>query len=169
VAFEKLTDQRLGEPSEVVRARVEAAREKQRACFAGTDLACNADMRPADVRKYCKLDDAGTSLLKAAMNQLQLSARAGQIGNNHLVFFSKRRHDIAKGVTVGHQPVNKKERGTIASNFAMNPYRCFPLREFHGYLHTVESKETVWTCWSLWEIVKFHVADSPQCSVSRGG
>jgi len=28
------------------------------------------------VRKYCKLDDAGTSLLKAAMNQLQLSARA---------------------------------------------------------------------------------------------
>jgi magnesium chelatase family protein len=33
-------------------------------------------MRPADVRKYCKLDDAGTSLLKAAMNQLQLSARA---------------------------------------------------------------------------------------------
>ena len=45
VAYEKLTDQRLGEPSEVVRARVEAAREKQRACFAGTDLACNADMR----------------------------------------------------------------------------------------------------------------------------
>ena len=76
MAYEKLTDQRLGEPSEMVRARVEAAQEKQRACFAGTDLACNADMRPADVRKYCKLDDAGTSLLKAAMNQLQLSARA---------------------------------------------------------------------------------------------
>ena len=28
------------------------------------------------MRKYCKLDEAGTSLLKAAMNQLQLSARA---------------------------------------------------------------------------------------------
>jgi len=76
VAYEKLTDQRWGESSETVRARVEAARERQRARFAGTDLACNADMRPADVRKYCKLDDAGTSLLKAAMNQLQLSARA---------------------------------------------------------------------------------------------
>jgi magnesium chelatase family protein len=76
VAYEKLTDQRLGESSETVRARVEAAREKQRARFAGTDLACNADMRPADIRKYCKLDDAGTSLLRAAMNQLQLSARA---------------------------------------------------------------------------------------------
>ncbi len=76
VAYEKLTDQRLGEASETVQARVEAAREKQRARFAGTDLACNADMRPADVRKYCKLDEAGTSLLRAAMNQLQLSARA---------------------------------------------------------------------------------------------
>jgi magnesium chelatase family protein len=37
---------------------------------------CNADMRPADVRKHCALDDAGSSLMKAAMNQLQLSARA---------------------------------------------------------------------------------------------
>ena len=76
VAYEKLTDQRLGEPSEAVRARVEAAREKQRARLAGTDLACNADMRPADVRKYCKLDEAGTALLKVAMAQLGLSARA---------------------------------------------------------------------------------------------
>jgi magnesium chelatase family protein len=76
VAYEKLTDQRLGEASETVRARVEAARDKQRARFAGTDLACNADMRPADVRQYCKLDEAGNALIKAAMNQLQLSARA---------------------------------------------------------------------------------------------
>ena len=76
VAYEKLTDQRLGEASEVVRARVEAAREKQRVRFAGTDIACNADMRPADVRKYCKLDEAGNALIRTAMAQLQLSARA---------------------------------------------------------------------------------------------
>lgn len=76
VPYEKLTDQRLGEASEVVRARVEVAREHQRARLAGTDLACNADMRPADVRKFCKLDDAGNALIKAAMTQLQLSARA---------------------------------------------------------------------------------------------
>jgi len=76
LAYEKLTDQRLGESSETVRTRVEAAREKQRERFQGTDLACNADMRPADVRKYCKLDEAGTSLLRTAMSQLQLSARA---------------------------------------------------------------------------------------------
>jgi len=85
VAYEKLTDQRLGESSEIVRARVEAAREKQRARFVadprqgtGTDLACNADTRsgPADVRKHCKLDEAGNALIKAAMAQLGLSARA---------------------------------------------------------------------------------------------
>jgi len=35
-----------------------------------------ADMRPAEVRKYCELDDTGRSLMKTAMNQLQLSARA---------------------------------------------------------------------------------------------
>jgi magnesium chelatase family protein len=76
VPYEKLTEQRVGESSEAVRARVEAARERQRARFAGSDLACNADMRPADVRKTCKLDEAGTALLKAAMAQLGLSARA---------------------------------------------------------------------------------------------
>jgi len=76
VAYEKLTEQRLGEPSEAVRARVEAARERQRQRFAGTDIACNAHMRPADVRKYCKFDEAGNALIRTAMAQLQLSARA---------------------------------------------------------------------------------------------
>ena len=76
VAYEKLTDKRLGESSEAIRARVEAAREVQRARFQGTDLACNADMRPAEVRKLCQLDEAGTGLMRTAMSQLQLSARA---------------------------------------------------------------------------------------------
>jgi magnesium chelatase family protein len=37
---------------------------------------CNADMRPADVRQHCQLDDTGQSLMRSAMSQLQLSARA---------------------------------------------------------------------------------------------
>ncbi|MBI3362435.1 MAG: YifB family Mg chelatase-like AAA ATPase [Chloroflexi bacterium] len=78
VDYNKLTDDRLGESSEVVRARVETARDRQRRRFeaVGADIACNADMRPADVRKYCKVDDAGMSLVRSAMSQLQLSARA---------------------------------------------------------------------------------------------
>jgi magnesium chelatase family protein len=76
VEYEKLADDRLGEPTAVVRARVEAARERQRQRFAGTPLTCNADMGAADVRVHCQVDQTGKSLLKAAMNQLQLSARA---------------------------------------------------------------------------------------------
>ena len=33
-------------------------------------------MKPADVRRKCKLDEAGQSLMRTAMNQMQLSARA---------------------------------------------------------------------------------------------
>jgi hypothetical protein len=40
---EKLSDDRLGEPSSAIRARVEAARERQRQRFAGTGLMSNAD------------------------------------------------------------------------------------------------------------------------------
>ncbi len=76
VDYNKLTDSRLGEPSEAVRARVEAARERQGARFAGTDLFANADMRPADVRKYCQIDDIAMGLVRSAMSQLGLSARA---------------------------------------------------------------------------------------------
>ncbi|GAC1533145.1 MAG: hypothetical protein NVS2B7_00020 [Herpetosiphon sp.] len=36
----------------------------------------NADMGPREIRAYCQLDAAGASLMKAAMRQLQLSARS---------------------------------------------------------------------------------------------
>jgi magnesium chelatase family protein len=36
----------------------------------------NADMGPAEVREFCSVDDAGASLLRAAMKQLHMSARA---------------------------------------------------------------------------------------------
>jgi magnesium chelatase family protein len=76
VEYEKLADDRLGESSASVRGRVEAARDRQRERFAGTAIVSNADMQPADVRVHCQVDDTGKSLLKAAMTQLQLSARA---------------------------------------------------------------------------------------------
>jgi len=70
-----------------VRERVEAARAIQRARF-GVDeeptrttrqasrLFTNADMGPAEVREHCRLDDAGRALLRAAVQQLGMSARA---------------------------------------------------------------------------------------------
>jgi len=78
VDFEKLSDNRRGEASDEIRARVEAARQRQRARFADLDngVMTNADMRVAEVRQFCELDESGGQLVKAAMTQLQLSARA---------------------------------------------------------------------------------------------
>jgi magnesium chelatase family protein len=96
VEYEKLSDDRLGEPSAAIQARVEAARQRQRDRFGvraehspegdpvdagvtgsnASPIQSNADMRPAEVRKYCPLDDTCRSLMRTAMSQLQLSARA---------------------------------------------------------------------------------------------
>jgi magnesium chelatase family protein len=76
VEYEKLTDERLGEPSGAVRERVEGARERQRERFGGTGMRGNADMGPGEVREFCVVDEAGRSLLRAAMQQLHMSARA---------------------------------------------------------------------------------------------
>jgi magnesium chelatase family protein len=76
VDYDKLTSTTLGETSATIRARVEAARDRQRARFEGTKLYCNADMGPAEVRLFCALDEAGRGLIKAAMHQMGLSARA---------------------------------------------------------------------------------------------
>ncbi|MDP2661398.1 MAG: YifB family Mg chelatase-like AAA ATPase, partial [Dehalococcoidia bacterium] len=76
VDYEKLSDDRLGEPSENIRKRVEAARSSQRGRFAGTPILCNAEMTPKEVREHCKLDPVAQNLLRAAMNQMHLSARA---------------------------------------------------------------------------------------------
>jgi magnesium chelatase family protein len=76
VDFDKLADDRIGEPSDRIRARVETARRGQRERFTGTGLTNNADMGPGEVRRFCTLDPAGRALVRQAMSQLQLSARA---------------------------------------------------------------------------------------------
>jgi magnesium chelatase family protein len=76
IEYEKLADNRLSEKSAQIRRRVETARAIQRQRFQGTRLACNAEMMPAEVREYCRLEESSQSLLKTAMKQLYLSARA---------------------------------------------------------------------------------------------
>jgi len=76
IDYEKLTDKRLGETSEKVQARVTAARERQLKRFKGSKLTSNAEMTPSEIREFCHVEDSAQSLLKAAMKQLYLSARA---------------------------------------------------------------------------------------------
>jgi magnesium chelatase family protein len=76
VEYEKLTDDTLGESSERVRARVEAARQIQQRRFEGTKLMCNTEMTPIEVKEFCRVDPPSQNLLRTAMKQLHLTARA---------------------------------------------------------------------------------------------
>jgi hypothetical protein len=77
VPFQKLSDERRGEPSAAIRARVEAARARQSARFAnvkdgqGASLTTNADIGPTQVRDHCPVDETGRQLLGAAMQRLR--------------------------------------------------------------------------------------------------
>ena len=78
VDYEKLSGDRMGETSESIRKRVQTARniQQQRFSSSQSDIICNADMRVGEIRQFCKLQDEGQSLMRAAMTQLNLSARA---------------------------------------------------------------------------------------------
>jgi magnesium chelatase family protein len=76
IDYDKLSDNRLCEPSSNVQKRVVAARIRQQERFTGSKFICNAEMTPAEVREFCNTDNSAESLLKAAMNQMHLSARA---------------------------------------------------------------------------------------------
>lgn len=77
VNFSELASSREAEKSELIRARVTKVREIQDHRFADKeDLHYNAQMSPKMVRKVCQISEAGTNLLKSAMERLGLSARA---------------------------------------------------------------------------------------------
>ena len=77
VPFEKLSDDRKGEPSKVIRERVTKARKFQTERFkVFENVHYNAQMTTKQIRKYCALSEESKQLLKMAMENLNLSARA---------------------------------------------------------------------------------------------
>lgn len=76
VKFREMTGDRNGETSMQIRERVVTARERQQKRFAGTRVTCNARMGTRELKQFCALDDAANELLKFAMSDLNLSARA---------------------------------------------------------------------------------------------
>ena len=75
VAYEELESRQKGESSAVMRERVLRARQLQAQRFAGTDIFCNAQMTPAQVDRFCVLDEEGNALLKSVFDRLGMSAR----------------------------------------------------------------------------------------------
>lgn len=76
VTYDDLTNTKLEEDSATIRGRVMAAREVQNQRFAGTDIHCNAKMDAQLTKQYCDLDTESENILKAAFENLHLSARA---------------------------------------------------------------------------------------------
>ncbi|MEA1959009.1 MAG: YifB family Mg chelatase-like AAA ATPase [Chloroflexota bacterium] len=76
IEYDKLADDGRGEPSEAIRSRIEDARNFQLSRFKETRIICNAEMSPAQVKQFCRIETEAQSLLKAAMQQMALSARA---------------------------------------------------------------------------------------------
>jgi len=77
VKYKELAAKPTGESSEVVRERVNRARQIQIERFRGRrDIYSNARMESKDIRAFCKIDARGNDLLKMAITKLGLSARA---------------------------------------------------------------------------------------------
>ena len=80
VEFKELSSREVSEPSSAIRRRVESARELQQKRYASVSgksvTTCNARMTSKQIKTHCSLDEQSTELLKMAMSNLHLSARA---------------------------------------------------------------------------------------------
>ena len=76
VKYAELANETTSEPSAHVQERVEKARHIQQQRFADTVIHANANMESKQIREYCKIDSQAQELLRIAINQLGLSARA---------------------------------------------------------------------------------------------
>ncbi len=75
VRYKELSDETCGEKSEVIKARVEAARKIQLARLKDHGIFANSQMPHKLIRKYCRLDEAAQNLLKQAITEMGFSAR----------------------------------------------------------------------------------------------
>ena len=76
VKYRDLAGDFAGEPSKSIRERVQRARHIQQERFTRTRIYCNANMESRQLREFCKVEDAAQELLRVAITQLGLSARA---------------------------------------------------------------------------------------------
>lgn len=76
VEFDQLASREKAESSAAIRERVNAARARQQARFAGTDIVSNARIPTSKLKEFCPLTEAAGTLLKGAFERMGLSARA---------------------------------------------------------------------------------------------
>ena len=73
--FDTLADKPVGEPSAVIKQRVDAARAIQSARFGPEGVACNAQMGRGELEAFCPLDESCQAMMKGAFERMGLTAR----------------------------------------------------------------------------------------------
>jgi magnesium chelatase family protein len=77
VEYRDISSDRAEEKSDAIRARVAEARERQQVRFRRDGkTTCNARMSARQIKAHCKLNDDSQELIRIAMTELNLSARA---------------------------------------------------------------------------------------------
>ena len=76
VEYEAMRRRETPESSAEVKRRVDAARAIQAGRLAGSGAACNAQIAPAQLGEFCRLDSAGEALMKNAFQRMGLTARS---------------------------------------------------------------------------------------------
>ncbi len=88
-----------GEPSTVIRTRVEAARNIQRERLNQFGLHSNSQMQARHIRKFCTVDEQGQQLLEMVTDRLGLSARS----YSRILKVARTIADLAGEFQIGHQ------------------------------------------------------------------
>ena len=94
---DEIMDKRQGEPSGAIRERVMRARAMQSERFATAPIHCNAQMNSKMVRKFCALAEDVEGLLRAAIDQFGLSARA----HDRIIKVARTVADLDASETIG--------------------------------------------------------------------
>ena len=76
VPVRQITESAPEEPSEAIHARVQAARRRQQARYAGEGVSSNAELSARQLEQFCPLDDACRELIGKACDKYNLSMRA---------------------------------------------------------------------------------------------
>ncbi len=76
IQYSEMSSQAPGEASAPIRARIELAREIQRARYGKSKATCNARIGTKQLKTHCVLDEGGEGMMRMAMTEINLSARA---------------------------------------------------------------------------------------------
>jgi magnesium chelatase family protein len=103
VPFRELADKREGTDSKQMREQVIRAREMQQRRFGGSATGVNGRMTPRQIRQHCKLAAEAEGLLKSAMDEMGLSARA----HDKILRVSRTIADLDGSDSIGSQHLNE--------------------------------------------------------------